>query len=195
MKKILYFLIVALFVFSDQLFAKEAPEQLLIKMPKEVGGFKSGRMIMYGDVRLGYSLEYRDEEDSQVIFYIYDLGNSTIEEGISSPVIEEVKNTAIEELKRPKVRDNFGNVKVLLDADKVFEMENGSMIETKWIICTYDVFIPESEKFISVISEIYVTGVKGNICKIQLTRLKDMDEQRQSEVEKALEMMISSIVS
>ena len=195
MKKVLFFLIIVILVCSNSSFAKEGPESILKNMPKEVGEFESGRLIVYGDEHLGAALGYRDKYLTDITFFIYDLGHDDIKEGPDSSIVENAKKMAIEDIKTFESRGNYINVRVLLDADRVFELENGKNIETKWTVFSYDKINPNVKEIIPVISEVYITGLKGHICKIRVTRLSDLDVDKVTELQKVLEVMLVSITS
>ena len=172
------FILTGLFLFPAS--AKDSPETLLAKLPAEIGAFKlSGNVEVYDEKAMGASLGYDNfDAGTSLTIYLYDLGQTDIADGIDSLVITQAKDEAIKEVEA--VASEYGlykDVKVLTDEKSEIAADGGSAVKILRTCFTYEMVNPDNGESMGwQDSYMYVTGLKGYVCKFRATGPRGTDE-------------------
>ncbi|GEM_PF-3474071 len=172
---------------------KQLPEDILKTLPKKIETFDAEMPNTFGDKRLGASIGYNDKEDTAITAFLYDYGYADIEDGIFSEIINTSKESAIEDVKEYEKRGYYGNVKIISDGRKEFILNGKNTIDTLWTSYSYEIIDPRVKGFASVISDLYIVGLRGYICKIRVTRSEIAGDRKKQEIDEVLRTILSAL--
>lgn len=175
---------------SSQALAKEAPEKMLQAFPASIGTFEALQVEVYDEPGMGASLGYNDMSGIALTLYLYDLGIEDIKDGIASEVIKTAKGQMMEEIYETSKMGIYTNVKVASEEGIVFELDKGSKLDVLFVALSYD--LPLEGQLLPMLSEAYVTGLKGQICKIRVSWPKDIEAGQRKEVIKSILSLLAA---
>ena len=169
--------------------AKETPEQILKLLPTEVEGTSAKPIHVYPEPESGASIGYNFDV-ATVTLYIYDLGETNIENGIASEFILSVKNATVEGI---ATGDTWQNSKVISDGSKEFALGNNKKISVLFTQFTLEDKNTLTGVSTQLRSDLYILGTKAHICKIRITRPANNSEAQEQKIEKIISELLSKI--
>ncbi|MDP3803991.1 MAG: hypothetical protein Q8Q87_00400 [Candidatus Omnitrophota bacterium] len=190
MKKLILAVALMMLIPSQSL-AKESPESMFMSLPVQIKTFVAGAPVSYPDKRLGASIGYNSPTLTAITVYLYDQGIENVEDGIDSDVIRQSKEMAMNDIREVERMGIYRNVEIIAD-DKA-EFDIGGTDPLKMLFASYscDMVDQDSGGSYHVISDLYVAGMKGYICKVRITRSPDANEAEIKEVLTAIFSKIS----
>jgi len=173
--KIVKFILIGLLVFSSApLFAKDAPKELLDCLPDEIGLFRADKALRTDkNIRRKYRFK-----DSQINVELYELP-AKIKDGYSSKNIQEIKKIHLK-----SARDT--TLKVGYEGGKVMKLAGGGKI--KYL---FSRFLTTDYK--RILLDLYLTGIKGYVCKIWVTREGVISFRKEKRIQDAVRIIFSEL--
>jgi hypothetical protein len=185
MKKVL---LIAIFIVAISVngFAKESPEDILRSLPPQIKSYNATDIVSYEDKRLGASLGYNSPAGIALNLYLYDLGVEDIKEGTDAEVISASKSMAVAE-----IMGFYSNVKIISDTEKTWKLNGRSEVKLLFLSLTYIMTNPYTGGSSSVVSDLYVTGLRGLICKVRISRPAGLGREDEDGITEMLRVMFS----
>jgi hypothetical protein len=173
--KLLKIILIILLVSSPALlFAQDSPGELLDCLPDEVGLFKAGKVVLTDkNIRRKYRFK-----DSQINVELYDMAAS-IKDGYSSKKIQEIKKLHLK-----SARDT--TIKVGYEGGKVMKLAGGGRV--KYL---FSRFLTTDYK--RILLDLYLTGIKGYVCKIWVTREGVISFRKEKRIQDAVRVIFSRL--
>jgi hypothetical protein len=171
-------------------FAKDPPETILQSLPTQFKSFTAEEPFLYNDKRLGASIGYNDQAGTAITVYLYDLGAGDIETGAGSQIVKMAKEGAIADIKQAEQMGYYSNFNIVSDKQMDFDIGEGKSLQILFVSCTYEFTNELTGIKQQVASSIYLTGLKGYICKIRVSRPADMDKDREEGIRDILRILL-----
>lgn len=169
MKKILLIAVFIAFTFVNAL-AKESPEAILRSLPAQIRSYSATDIVSYEDRKFGSSLNYSNPAGVAVTVYLYDLGVEDIADGPDTEVIALSKSMAIADILEQEKMGLYSNVVIIFDGEKSLNLKGGKAIKLVSVVLSYQLNNPYTGEQSSVASDLYLTGLRGFICKVRISR-------------------------
>lgn len=169
MKKILLIAVFIAFTFVNAL-AKESPEAILRSLPAQIRSYSATDIVSYEDRKFGSSLNYSNPAGVAVTVYLYDLGVEDIADGPDTEVIALSKSMAIADILEQEKMGLYSNVVIIFDGEKSLNLKGGKAIKLVSVVLSYQLNNPYTGERSSVASDLYLTGLRGFICKVRISR-------------------------
>lgn len=192
MKKLLLIAVFVAFTFVNAL-AKESPETILRSLPSQISSYSATDIVPYEDVRLGASLGYNHPAGIVVTLYLYDLGEKDIREGIDSEIIAASKDMAVADIREAEKMGYYGKVTVVSDAMKTLKLSGGREIKLLFLSLTYLLNNPNTGESSPVASDLYLTGLRGFICKVRISRPSGLGKTDEDGIAEMLNDLLSAL--
>ena len=188
----IFFLMGLLSLSVSSAYAKTAQE-ILSTLPLQIGDFAvESSIIAYEDEAMGASLGYHSLSSfgSDLTVYIYNLGEQGIKDGVGSEAIRKAKDSALEEMKSLE-NTLYRNVKILSETQTNFSLNNSKTLKVISVSFSLESISPlDGASLGNRFSYLYITGLKGYICKIRAT-IPSLDKEK--EIQKAVKTILSSL--
>jgi hypothetical protein len=182
----LLFLLLA-FLTAGFLQAKESPKEILERLPQEIAGIRKGEIHDYGDARLGFSVAY-DAPGLVITAYIYDLGQSTIADGLDDPIVKDAFAGAKREIQVAADRGAYSDVKVLGDGRGTFHGRELTLS------AKYELTRQQGrDAGLRVFSEIHIFGARNQIIKLRISGDLSKHETTGPLAEKFVEEFVKAV--
>ena len=175
MKLLKIILIILLVVSHARLFAKDSPQELLDCLPDEIGVFRAEKAVRSDkNIRRKYRFK-----DSQINVELYEPGVA-IKDGYGSKKIQEIKKLHLK-----SARDT--TIKVGYEGGKAMNLVSGG--EIKFLFAR---FLTTDYK--RILLDLYLTGIKGYVCKIWVTREGVISFRKEKRIEEAVRVIFSELM-
>jgi hypothetical protein len=186
-------LLIAIFIaaISVNAFAKDHPESILRSLPASIKTYIAGERISYQDKRLGASIGYNSSSGISVTIYLYDLGATGIKDGIDSAIIIDSKNMAVADIREAESSGFYRNVIILSDKQKSLELKDGTKIALLHMSFTYLLNNPYTGDVSTVVSDLYLTALKGYVCKVRVSRPAGLAKEDEGGITEMLRELFS----
>ena len=175
--------------FSKYAFAKEPPQNLLASLPAQVKTFTAEAPQAYEDKRFGVSIGYNDPSGTSITLYLYDLGVQDIPDGISSEIIRRAKEEAIGEVKEVEKLGIYSHIEVATDKEIDFGLDAGKTLKMLYVSFSYSL---KNQYFLPIFSDMYLTGFKGYLCKIRISR-PEIQKEKEDEIKETIKTLLSTL--
>lgn len=174
--KLFRFILVILFVaLAAQLFAKDAPEEMLDRLPGEIGVFNADK-TMRADKNVRRKYRFKD---SHINVELYELAVA-VKDGYDSRDIRKIK-----ELHLKSARDT--TMKVGYEGGKVMNLINGGKV--KYLFSRF-----LTTDYSRILMDLYLTGIKGYVCKIWVTREGVISFRKEKRIQDAVRVIFSELM-
>jgi hypothetical protein len=171
----------------------ETAQEILSTLPLQIGDFAAESSIMtYEDEAMGASLGYHSLSSfgSDLTVYVYNLGEQGIKDGVGSEAIRKAKDSALGEIKSLE-NTLYRNVKILSETQMDFSLNNSKTLKVLSVSFSLELIDPLGGASLgNRLSYLYITGLKGYICKIRAT-VPSLDKEK--EIQKAVKTILSSL--
>ena len=175
MKIVRFILIITLIASSAPLFAKDLAKELLDSLPDEIGVFNSDTALRT-DKNIRRKYRFRD---AQINVELYELP-VPIKDGYASKEIQKIK-----ELHLKSARDT--TMKIGYEGGKALKLLSGGKIKflfSRFLTTDYS----------RILLDLYLTGIKGYVCKIWVTREGVISFRKEKRIEDAVRVIFSELV-
>ena len=184
--------IVFITFFPGNAFAKEPLQNLLVSLPAHVKTFTAETPQVYEDEKFGVSIGYNDPAGTSITLYLYDLAVQDIPDGISSEIIRSAKEEAIGELKEVEKSGLYSDVKITVDQEIDFGLDAGKTLKMLFVSFSYNMKDQYSTEVLPIFSDMYLTGFKGYICKIRISR-PEIQKEKEDEIKETIKTLLSTL--
>lgn len=176
--------------------SKESPEQILEKLPKQLGSFLKEKIVFYErSSGLGASITYANLGGTAVTVYVFDSGHSIIQEGVESEIIRKEMRNAIESVELMTTVGKHKNVKTLKKQKIKFSLIEEKSIDILMAEFNYDTYVDKGTVpgYYPVFSSLYVTGARNYVFKIRATRHLDVSDEEKWEIQTVLKSIFINL--
>ncbi|HEY8503502.1 MAG TPA: hypothetical protein VIL46_02895 [Gemmataceae bacterium] len=171
----------------------ESPEAVLKTLPAKIGAFKGGPPHVYDDPRLGASRRYADSAGAVLSIYLYDLGVQGIQDGSEDETVKKAYAQAKQDVRTYERLGHYRNLKVLEENPREIPLKGERSLKVLSVTYSFDFVDRETKKAEPVVSQLLVTGLRGQVLKLRVTRPADRGKDRAEEIEKAVRTLIRSL--
>ena len=174
MKSVKCILIIALLISCGLAFAEDSPKELLDSLPDEVGSFRAD------EVSSAYGNAYRKyrAKDIHINIELHEVLVS-FKDGHDSKELQEIRQIHLNTAKDTTIQVGF-------DGEKEIDLGNGKKIKLLFVRLL-------SSDYSKILADLYLTGIKGYICKIWVTRFGLIAGQKEKKVDEALRVIFSEL--
>jgi len=190
MKKWIWITVLAIFM-AAHVQAKEPPEAILQSLPDRVKTFIASDTVSYDEPGLGASRGYNDPDGIVITLYLYDLGVLNVEDGVTSEIILAAKEHAIEDIRQAESMGYYNRVQIISDRQILFDPGDGRSLKMLSTKLSYIMKNPVTAEQHQVASDLYLTGLRGYICKIRVSRAAAREKEWENRIEDALYTLLS----
>jgi len=173
--------------------AKDAPEEILSKLPAQIGEFIAEPVNKYDESEWGASIGYNSLNGTAVTVYIYDMGVAEIADGLSSDIVRQAKQDAMEEIKETVRSGVYAKYKLNEEKQIQLDIPGGKKLPAFFWSMYYEVVMPEYNMNFPTHSSAYITGIKNHIFKIRVSR-PVLDEVNEANIDSLISSLISKII-
>jgi len=175
MKSVKFILIILLLVSNSLASAKDSPRELLDSLPEEIGAFRAD------EASSAYMNAYRKyrSKDIHINIELHEVAVA-LKDGCDSAELQEIRQVHLNSAKDT-------TIKVGYDGEKELDLEGGKKI--KLLFCRL-----LSSDYSKIVADLYLTGIKGYICKIWVTRFGLVVGQKEKKVDEALRVIFSELI-
>ena len=175
MKLVKFILIVLLVVSHTLVFAKDSPRELLDCLPDEIGVFRADKALRTDkNVRRKYRFK-----DIHINVELYEM-SVPIEDGYNSKKIQEIKKLHLK-----SARDT--TIKVGYEGGKAINLVSGGKVKFH-----FSRFL--TTDYTRILLDLYLTGIKGYVCKIWVTREGVISFRKEKRIEEAVRVVFSELI-
>jgi hypothetical protein len=175
MKLAKFILIILLFASNSLVFAKDSPRELLDSLSEEIGTFRADKASS------GYKNAYRKyrSKDIHINIELHEV-LIPLKDGCDSKELEEIRQMHLNNAKDTTIQVGY-------DGEKEVVLENGPKIKLIFVR-----FL--SSDYSKIMADLYLTGIKGYICKIWVTRFGLVVGQKEKKVDEGLRVILSELI-
>jgi len=174
--KFLKFILIVFLGFSNALvFAKDSPQELLDRLPDEIGLFRADKVLQI-DKSVRRKYRYKD---IRINVELYELPVS-IKDGYDSKKIQKIK-----ELHLKSARDT--TMKIGYEGGKVMNLVSGGRV--KFLFSRF-----LTSDYSRILSDLYLTGIRGYVCKIWVTREGVISFRKEKRIADAVRVIFSELM-
>lgn len=193
MKKLLLIAVFVAFTFVNAL-AKESPETILRSLPSQISSYSATDIVPYEDRKLGASLSYSNPAGVAVTVYLYDLGVEDIADGPDTEIIAVSKRMAIADIREQEKLGLYSNVVIIFDGEKNLHLKGDKAIKLVSVVLSYQLNNPYTgEQSLSFASDLYLTGLRGFICKVRISRPSGLGKTDEDGIAEMLNDLLSAL--
>jgi len=175
MKFLKFTLIILLFAASPLVFAKDSPRELLDSLSDEIGTFRADKASS------AYKNAYRKyrSKDIHINIELHEV-LVRLKDGHDSRELQEIRQAHLNNV-------NDTTIKVGYDGEKEVDLGNGQKIKLLFVRLL-------SSDYSKIMADLYLTGIKGYICKIWVTRFGLVIGQKEKKVDAAIRAILSELI-
>jgi hypothetical protein len=163
-------IIIVLFLYCGLAFAKDSPQELLNSLPDEVGSFRADEVSsVYGNAYRKYRAK-----DIHINIELHEVAVA-LRDGNDSKELRQIRQVHLNNAKDTTINVGF-------DGEKEIDLGNGKKIKLLFVR-----FL--SSDYSKILADLYLTGIKGYICRIWVTRFGLVVGQKEKKVDEALRVI------
>ena len=174
MRLIKSILIIALLLSCRLAFAKQSPKELLDSLPDQIGSFRADEATITD--KNAYR-KYR-AKDIHINVELLEVA-AALRDDVDSEELQEIRQVHLNNAKDT-------TIKVGSDRAKEIDLGGGKKIELLFIRLL-------SSDYSKVLADLYLTGIKGYVCKIWVTRFGLLAGQKEKNIDEALRVIFSEL--
>lgn len=169
------FIFIILLVAVTSAFAKDSPEELLDGLPDVIGAFCAERAVR-SDKNIHRNYRFKD---IHINVELYEMG-TPIKDGYDSKEIKEIRDLHLK-----SARDT--TLKVGYEGGKMMNLVGGGRVKFLFSrFLTHD--------YTRILLDLYLTGVKGYVCKIWVTREGVISFRKEKRIEDTVRIIFSRLI-
>lgn len=174
MKLINFILIILLVIPGTLLFAKDSPKELLDSLSDEIGSFRADNT---SSANKSAYRKYRST-DIHINIELHEV-LIPLKDGDDSDELRKVRQVHLDNVKDTTINVGY-------DGEKELDLGNGEKIKILFVRLL-------SSDYSKVIADLYLTVIKGYVCKIWITRFGLIVGQKEKKVDAALASILSEL--